>query len=365
MKIAIDARILRTTTGRYVDRLLHYLQQIDHTNQYVVLLTPNDFDTWTPTNPNFTKKSIDVRNYSISEQTKLVQILHSLRVDLVHFAMPQQPLLYFGPSITTIHDLTLLHFKNYEDNSRVAYDTKQKIFRQVMYYAAHKSRIVLVPTEYTKQDVIKTLHANPDKVKVTYEAADEIKKGEETPIAELANLPFIMYAGRKEPFKNIRRLIEAQQQLLQIHPDLQLALPGPKDGSAKVIEKWCRDRRFKQVHFLGFVSDAQLRWLFENARAYAFPSLSEGFGLPPLEAMTYGTPVVSSNATCLPEVCKDGAHYFDPLSVDDIADKINDVLSNSKLRKDLIRAGHNVVRQYSWKRMAQETLNAYEKAVRQ
>lgn len=364
MKIAIDARILRSTTGRYVDRLLHYLQEIDHDNKYVVLLAAKDFDTWSPTNPNFTKQRIDIPNYSLHEQTKFIQILHSLDVDLVHFAMPQQPLLYLKPSVTTIHDLTLLHFKNYEDSSRIAYDLKQQIFRKVMYYAAHKSRIVLAPTEYTRQDIIKTLHADPRKIKVTYESADEIEPGTESPVPKLQNLPFIMYAGRKEPFKNIRRLIQAHQQLLLSHPNLQLALPGPKDGNAQVIEKWCRNQGYKQVHFLGFVSDGELRWLFKNTRAYIFPSQSEGFGLPGLEAMAYGTPVASSNATCLPEVYQDAAHYFDPTSVQDMTNKINQVITDDQLRQQLVNSGYALIKQYSWKRMAEQTLAAYRAALK-
>jgi glycosyltransferase involved in cell wall biosynthesis len=108
------------------------------------------------------------------------------------------------------------------------------------------------------------------------------------------------------------------------------------------------------------VSEGELRWLYEHCAAYVFPSLSEGFGLPGLEAMVHGAPVVSSNATCLPEVYGDAAHYFDPLNVDDIARKITEVLDNQALRNNLIARGHAQAATYSWRRMAEQTLAVYE-----
>jgi glycosyltransferase involved in cell wall biosynthesis len=364
MKIAIDARILRTSTGRYVERLLHYLQEVDHENQYVILLDKKDFDGWIPTNPNFSKVRIDVSNYSFKEQIAFPLLLARLKVDLVHFAMPQQPLLYFGPSITTIHDLTLLNFKNYDDNAKLVYNIKQFIFGAVLRFAASKSRIIITPTDYVKQDLVKTLHADPSKITVTYESAELVTKGKSEPVTPLQGKPFIMYVGRMDPYKNIRRLIEAHQKLLQTHPDLQLALPGKKDGNVQAIEQWSKQQSHKNVHFLGFISDNQLRWLYENTSAYTLASMSEGFGLGGLEAMSYGSPLVSSNATCLPEVYKNGARYFDPLSVEDMAAKINDVLTDQNLRNQLIAEGKKVTAGYSWKKMAEETLAAYRHALR-
>lgn len=365
MKIAIDTRIIRTSTGRYVERLLHYLQQIDHKNEYLVLLDKKDFDGWEPTAPNFRKVRIDVPNYSLKEQIAYPLLLRRLKVDLVHFTMPQQPLLYTGRSITTIHDLTLLHFKNYEDNTRLAYDVKQFIFGLVVRFAITKSRRIITPTVYAKQDLVKTLHANPDKITVTLEAGEPMPRSREASVPQLSRAPFIMYVGRMDPYKNIRRLMLAHQQLVQAHPKLRLALVGAKDGNVQVLEKWCAEQKFMQVHFLGFVPDEQLRWLFEHAEAYVFPSLSEGFGLPGLEAMTLRTPLVSSRATCLPEVYQDGAHFFDPENVEDMASKINDVLVDKTLRANLIREGARVVAKYSWERMAEETLKIYTETQRQ
>ena len=119
----------------------------------------------------------------------------------------------------------------------------------------------------------------------------------------------------------------------------------------------------KDVHFTGFIPDQQLAWLYNNAQAYAFPSLSEGFGLPGLESMHYNCPLISSNATCLPEVYGDAAHYFDPNKVEDIARAIKEVLGDKNLKKNLIANGKKQIQLYSWKKMAQETLETYKQVL--
>ena len=139
---------------------------------------------------------------------------------------------------------------------------------------------------------------------------------------------------------------------------------GKKDANYSRIEADVLKRGIKGVVFTGFASEGQLRWLYENTEAYVFPSLSEGFGLPGLEAMVHGAPVVSSNATCLPEIYGKGAHYFDPLNVGDMENAINSVLTDGKLRKKLIDLGHKQASKYSWKRMAEQTLEVYNKALK-
>ena len=149
------------------------------------------------------------------------------------------------------------------------------------------------------------------------------------------------------------------------HPDLKLVLVGRKDALYKKHERYVAKKKIEGVIFTGYVPDGQLSWLYENCAAYIFPSLSEGFGLPGLEAMHQGAPVVSSNATCLPEVYGDAAEYFDPLDVDDIAKKINKVITDDNRRKELIKLGSKQVAKYSWRRMAEQTLTEYKKALRE
>lgn len=199
---------------------------------------------------------------------------------------------------------------------------------------------------------------SPDKVNVTYEAADAITLDAE-PVAELLDQKFIMYIGRPTPHKNLSRLIDAFSKLKLTHPHLKLVLAGKKDVLYEAHEAEVRQKDIPDVFFTGFISDGQLRWLYENCQAYIFPSLSEGFGLPGLEAMRHGAPVVSSNATCLPEVYGEAAHYFNPINTDDIAAKISEVLHDNQLRNSLIEKGRAQAEKYSWRRMAEQTLDVY------
>jgi glycosyltransferase involved in cell wall biosynthesis len=143
---------------------------------------------------------------------------------------------------------------------------------------------------------------------------------------------------------------------------LHLVLAGKREYYYEQLEKYAQASGVEGVKFTGFVTDEELKWLYENAEAYVSPSLSEGFGLPGLEAMVHGLPVVSSNASCLPEIHGDAALYFDPNNADDIASKINEVLSSEGLRKNLISKGYEQTKKFSWGKMARQTLEIYQKA---
>jgi glycosyltransferase involved in cell wall biosynthesis len=358
-KIVIDARELRTSTGRYVERLLNFLQEVDTdpSHRYIILLKPKDMDGWEPKNKRFTKVSCRYKEFSFGEQLGFARQIYRLRADVVHFLMVQQPLLYFRPVVTTMQDLTTLRFSNPTKNKFV-FTFKQWVYKWVNIVAARKSKAIITPTEYVKGDVAKFARVNSRKITVTLEAGDQVDEAPE-PVAELEDKQFIMYVGRPTPHKNLPRLIEAYAELKKKNKKLCLVLAGKKDANYRRIERDVRRQEVPDVIFTDYIPDSQLRWLYEHCAAYVFPSLSEGFGLPGLEAMACGAPVVSSNATCLPEVLGNAAHYFDPEDVDNIARAINDVLTDPKLRASLIRRGKEQVKKYSWKRMAEETLSVY------
>jgi glycosyltransferase involved in cell wall biosynthesis len=360
-KIVIDARELRTSSGRYVERLLHYLQDIDTQNEYMVLLKSKDIPGWRTKSEHFTIVPCDHKEFTFDEQLGFLKQIRDLKPDLVHFAYVNQPILYKGRTITTIHDLTTVRFDN-PDKNPVIFKVKQQVYKEVIRRAAHKSQIVITPTQFVKDDLVSFAHVHPAKIVVTHESADPIVASP-VPLPNLQKTKFIMYIGRPTPHKNLGRLIEAYALLRAQHPDLKLVLAGKKDANYERIEKSIPDKLRRGVVFTDFVSEGELRWLYEHCSAYVFPSLSEGFGLPPLEAMLHGAPVVSSNATCLPEVAGKAAYYFDPLDVTDMADAINEVLTNKVLREQLVRAGYQRAAGYSWLRMAQKTLALYEEAL--
>ncbi|HRJ06819.1 MAG TPA: glycosyltransferase family 1 protein [Candidatus Saccharibacteria bacterium] len=365
MHIAIDARIINSSTGRYVERLLHYLEKIDRTNRYTVLVRKKDEAFWVPSNPNFSVKVADFDNYSMAEQTGYLRLLQKLSPDLVHFCMPQQPVLYGGKAITTIHDLTLLNTYN-SDKNWFIFHFKQFVGRFVFRHVARKSEVVLVPTEYVKASLLSFAHVPSEKVVVTPEAAD-ISELTPATYQPMVGRDYIMYVGSQSDYKNIKRLIRAHQLLLKTHPDLQLVLVGKTDGknglSAARNKAWSEAAGHQNVTFTGFVPDEQLAWLFTHAKAYVFPSLMEGFGLPGLEAMLHGAPVVSSNTTCLPEVYGDAAEYFDPTNESAMAGAIDGVISNPENAETLRKKGYERAKLYSWQRMAEQTHAAYQKVL--
>lgn len=359
-RIVIDARELRTSTGRYVERLLNYLQEVDAdlSHRYIVLLKPKDMETWKPKSKRFTAVACRYKEFTFGEQLGMAWQLYRLRPHLVHFPMAQQPVLYFGKVVTTMQDLTTVRFTNPVKNKFV-FAAKQRVYARVIKWVAYKSRHLITPTEFVKEDVAKFTRTNSRKITVTYEAGDQIDAKAE-PIEALIDSEFIMYVGRPTPHKNLRRLIEAYAVVKEKRPALQLVLAGKIDANMKRHMNRVKKLGIPDVIFTDFISDGQLRWLYEQCAAYVFPSLSEGFGLPGLEAMACGAPVVSSNTTCLPEVYGDAAEYFDPYDVEFISDAILAVLTKEDLRQRLIAAGKKQVAKYSWERMAEQTLAVYK-----
>ena len=359
--IAIDARIINSSTGRYVERLIHYLEKVDTENTYTILVRTKDLDLYKPTNPRFVIEEANFSDYSFNEQLGLLKLLNKLKPDLVHFSMPQQPILYRGKHVTTVHDLSLLKTYN-SDKNWLVFHAKQLVGRFVFKIISRTSDYIFVPTKFTQEDLEKFTSSAKGKTILTYESADKLHAGK-TKKYKTGFKQYILYVGQQSDYKNIRRLGDAHQKLLRKHPDLGLVLVGKLNQSAQNNQAYFDDKKYKNIHFTGFVSDQERDWLYENCAAYIFPSLMEGFGLPGLEAMHYGAPVISSNATCLPEVYEEAAHYFNPYNSSHIARAIDDVLSDTKLRNKLIKQGSMQVKKYSWERMAKQTLAGYKRAL--
>lgn len=362
MHIAIDARIINSSTGRYIERLLTYLEKLDSPHQFSVLVRKKDRDYWRPTKSNFKVIVADYHQYTFAEQIGFNIFLNNLGADLVHFCMPQQPLMYSGTSVTTVHDLNLIRITENEGMSLPILKFKQGIFAYLLRYVTKKSAYILTPTQYTKDDLLTFQPVDQEKVVVTYEAADVVSK-KEKPVRQFVDKKFMIIVGRAERYKNQRGAIEAHQLLLKKHPDLWLVIIGKRDDTSRKLEQWTHDQEYKNIEFFGFASDDELAWFYNHCAVYAFPSFMEGFGLHALEAMKHGAPVASSNATCLPEVLGDAALYFDPANPADMATQIDTILTDSKRRKDLIKKGAKQAAKYSWLKMAKETLAIYNQAL--
>ncbi|MHB1864858.1 MAG: glycosyltransferase family 4 protein [Candidatus Saccharimonadales bacterium] len=363
MLIAIDARLSGTTTGRYVDKLIEYIAKIDPDYDFNIICPPDRVEYFKKIAPKYYIYETGVKQLGLGEQTTFLKQVKEIDADLVHFTIVQQPIFYRGKVVTTIQDLTRFvpKYRN-KNNNYVVFRVKLFIYKWVTRIAAQKSIYLITPTKYVMDDVVKFTGQSKGKFTVTYEAADKVKDKAE-PYKKLVGKKYIMYVGNPFPHKNLDRLIEAFEILKVKYPNLYLVLVGKKTHGHDSIEQLIKSRGIENVILTGFVSEGQLRWFYENCAAYVFPSLSEGFGLPPLEAMHHGAPVVSSNATCLPEVYGDSVEYFDPLDTKDMANAISRVLNNKKLKDKLIKKGYDQVAKYSWERMARQTLVVYKKAL--
>ncbi len=343
-----------------MDRLLEHLQNLKTNYRFTVLVAMGDEYKTRASNFSVVQCPYPPYSFNIFQQYTFAKWLKKLDADLIHFTMtPQDPIFYNGLMVTTTHDLTMLKYNRTGKLPGWLHALRMLGYRGLLWNSHRKAKKVIVGTEYVADAINKYHLVTNRKTVVTPEASEppiknEAKAPEPTPSE------FILYVGSSFPHKNLRRLVLSFIQLKEKHPDLQLVLAGKREYHAKQLQKWVKNQPHSgSVIFTGFVDDSELKWLYQNAEAYIFPSLSEGFGLPGLEAMVHGCPVVSSNATCLPEVYGDAAEYFDPEDVEDMTKSINKVLKNDRRRQELIAEGKKQANKFSWERMAKQTLEVY------
>ena len=360
--IVIDGRIRRTSTGRYVDRLIEHLQALDDFNRYTILLQPDD--PWKPTAKNFSTVACPYPQFSVNplSELKFTTQLYSLKPDLVHFTMTQQPLLYFGKIVTTSHDTTMYRFVRRGSTPLPLYKLKIGLYAFLVWWGHRKSAKVIIPTRTVAKEFAEMQPFVADKLVVTLEASEPpLSVPAVRPDSVHPNERFIMYVGTAFPHKNLPTLIKAFNIICKQDPDLKLVIVGKHEKHYFELIEWAKTQpSYDRIIFTGFIADEALKWLYTHCRAYVFASLSEGFGLPPLEAMSHGAPVVSSDSSVMPEVYGDAAHYCKGGDPKDIARAVSEVIDNEILRKDLIKRGHERLKKFSWRHMADQTLIVYK-----
>ncbi|MBI2327794.1 glycosyltransferase family 4 protein [Candidatus Curtissbacteria bacterium] len=390
MKIGIDARFVGpqgTGLGKYAEKLITHLVKIDRNNFYVIFLKKNNWDYLDLGEyKNFKKVLADIPWYSLQEQVKLPKIFSDENLDLLHIPHFNVPIFYFGKFVVTIHDLIHHHFQEQATTTRnpIIFRLKRLGYNAVINIAVKKSTKILVPSNFVKNEVVRTFKINPQKVVVTHEAAEEeyFQNGK----GQMANgkwlekynikQPFAIYVGNAYPHKNLNRLLDAVNLLGHFRGESSLHFPGggnlqlvivsPRDVFTEKLQQEIKKRNLENhVKLLGYQTADNLAMIFQKAAAYISPSLSEGFGIPGLNAMATGLPVIASAIPTLEEVYGEAALYFDPQNPYDIAEKIKEVLTFPKLRKKLIANGQEQVKKYSWQKMAQETLKVYQEVASQ
>jgi len=394
MRIGIDARFFGSIgkgLGRYTQKLIENLEKTDSENQYVIFLRKENFDEYRPKNKNFQKVLADYRWYSFSEQLFFPKLLYKYKLDLMHFPHFNAPLLYRKKFVLTIHDLILIHFPTVRSStlSPVFYWFKFLAYKIVIWSAVHRCKKIIAVSKFTKKDILNVYKDIPEnKIEVTYEACENLYATGPDRSDEILRKygiikPYLIYIGNVYPHKNPERLVLAFKKLEKIRGDIhprtnennaasladsknigvgvKLAFVGSEDYFYRRLKNFSAENEAKNVLFLEFVPDSDLGALLRSAEAYIRPSLYEGFELPPLEAMSEGVPVLSSDHECALEILGDSALYFDGKNTDDMISAILKILSDGELRKRLIKKGYEQVKKYSWEKMARETLEIYKK----
>jgi glycosyltransferase involved in cell wall biosynthesis len=364
VRIAIDARKLRDFgIGTYVRNLLRQLARLDEQTEYLLLCPARDAGIAQQLGPNFRAVVIEAEPYSFREQIEVPSALRRIRPDVFHTPHYVLPPLVHRKSVVTIHDCIHLMFPQYLP-SRFAY----AYARTFMWSAAHRAARILTVSEASKRDILRFFQIPDEKITVIHNAIDD-RFGLAPPEEEVVRVreryqlydEFVLYAGNVKPHKNVERLIEAFHQLRAEGFDhLKLLIIGDEITKHATLRRAVhRYRLHKYVRFLGFVPDQTLAVLYRLATVFVFPSLYEGFGLPPIEAMASGTPVVTSNVSSLPEVVGDAAVLIDPHDPAAIAEGIRRVLTSPTLRAELVAKGLARARQFSWEESVRRIREIY------
>lgn len=382
--IGVDARFYGPVgkgLGRYtqeiVDNTIALFKEDSNIN-FVVFLSPENFSEFSCDGFKVKKVLIKARWYTLMEQLEIPYQMWREKITLMHFPHFNVPI--FSPSsfVVTIHDLILTKFPTHRASTLhpLVYWLKDKAYRLVISSAVRRAKKIITVSNFTKNDLIEKFKVIPEKIVVTYEGIADLAKGislisneDSKKVLENHNIsiPYLLYVGNAYPHKNLEGLVSIFSKLHVKHSNLRLVLVGKEDyfynrvkDFASSHNLWQKENHNSPVVFPGYVSDADLDILFKKASVYVFPSLYEGFGLPPLEAMAHGCPVVSSNRASMPEILGEAADYFNPDNENEAVALIEDVLQNNEKREKMISLGYLHIKKYSWIECARLTSEIYK-----
>src|SRR3954471_10791062 len=338
---------------------------MDRQTEFVLLCRPEDRETLATLGENFRAVVETAGNYSVAEQIKIPYALQREGVTLFHAPHYVLPPLVRCTSVVTIHDCIHLMFPQYLPN-RMAFSYAKWSISQASKCATR----VMTVSESSKRDILRFVDTEPDKIDVIYNSYDERfaidpREEEVVRVGERYQLQseFVLYAGNVKPHKNLERLIEAFYLVRKRGLDhLKLVMIGDEISKYTALRRAVHQYQLhKYVRFLGYLPEETLAVLSRLAAVFVFPSLYEGFGLPPLEAMASGTPVVTSNVSSLPEVAGDAAVLVDPHDTRSIEQGMRRALTDPALAAEMRQRGLLRAREFSWERSVRRTLEVYQK----
>jgi len=359
LKIAFDGTVLhgrKSGVGYYCEELLKAMLAIDHDNQFHVF-SHKALDLKIPSsngNLKFTNTvHFPIRAFYL--HALLPGVLDGIQPDLAHYTNFLAPVSERRPYVVTIHDMGL-------EVLRDAHPLAKRLYtKRLVPHVARKARLIITNSEYSKWEIVRHLGISEDRIRVTPLAAS----AEFTPKPPNGNghagNPYFLYVGNLEPRKNLERLIEAFARIPS--KDHDLVLVGNRWYHGDAAEQKARSLGLNgRVKFMGYVPRGDLPGLFSGATAFVYPSLLEGFGMPIVEAMACGAPVITSNNSSMKEVSADAAVLIDPQSVREITEALASVAEDDGLRRELSKKGLERAAEFSWERTARLTLEAYQDA---
>jgi glycosyltransferase involved in cell wall biosynthesis len=371
VKVAIDIRrMTEFGVGTYTRNVIRALGRLDHESKYFLIGSPEKVAEIGPLPPNFKTVPLLEQDNTLKGSLECRAILRRLKCDVAHI-----PHLFWVPRalpcpyVMTVHDV-LEHMYRAHDRSQPRRILHYTMTRRAMRGAAR----IFAVSHFTKGEIEKLFGIPGLRIQVVYNAIDErFLRGHATDsdrqlLAErfLVNYPFLLYAGRISPHKNLVRIIEAFSALKaelekeEKYHDLKLVIIGDELSKHPDLRRTViRGGVHNDVRFLGFVPIEVLRIFYDAAKIFVFPSLYEGFGLPPLEAMAHGTPVVTSNTSSLPEVVGNAAVLVNPENVFEIMRALHRVLLDQGLREKLKERSYEQAKKFSWDASARQILNVY------
>ena len=365
-RVGLDIRLWsHPGIGRYIRDLIGAMVNLKGLDYFHFLGYRKDLEIFLKTSkPKASYQEVSSRIYSLREQWEMARVAKSL--PLLHVPHFNIPVARKEKLVVTVHDLIYLHDAK-ASKSRWGKHYVQFLFRQI----EKKRALVLAVSEYTKNDLLNAFPRIPaQNVFVTHEAASELFQ----PIEEKETLekiknkhklskPFVLFVGSLKAHKNIPALIRAVESMrTEKKLDIDLVIVGRRDFKNKELWKTIQKCR-TYVKYLGELPDEDLAAIYNLASVFVLPSFLEGFGLPVLEAMACGTPVLVSNRASLPEIAGKAGLVFDPARIDELSALLYNVLTNENLRKSMIRAGLTRAGEFSWLKTAEKTLEVYQRAL--
>jgi glycosyltransferase involved in cell wall biosynthesis len=376
VKIAIDIRrMTEFGVGTYIRNVVRTLGRIDHENSYFLIGSPTKVQEIGALPPNFQTVSVTTPERTVQGYREFRRALKGLNCDLVHipnlFSVPR---VLPCPYVMTVHDL-LEHMARARQQTGFWGAWHLQMTKRALRGAAR----IFAVSNFTRTEIEKIFDIPCERIEVVYNAIDErflhghATAADREMIASRYQVtyPFLLYAGRISPHKNVVRMIEAFSALKtelekdQLYPDLKLIIIGDDlSGNPDLRRTVVRSGVQHDVRFLGFIPIEVLRIFYDEAKIFVFPSLYEGFGLPPLEAMAHGTPVVTSNVSSLPEVVGNAAVLVNPENVFELMRALHRVLTDKALRDRMKERGYKQAAKFSWEGSVRRVLDVYSQVAR-